>query len=335
MPRITIDAARTFMERALGSIGLPELNAIQIAEAILDGELRGHPDHGLFFCRMIIGMHLKGVANVTPNVRVAKDSTLVTVVDGDKDCVVGMNVATDASIEKAKNHGMAAASVTNAGNLVALAPYLQRAADQDLIAFACSGLRLPMVAPTGGLTGTFGTNPMAYAAPAGRHFPFLLDMSTSAIAGAKVAEARSKGETLPAGLIESLEGQPMTDPTAGKSLILPMAGIRGYGLAMMVDMFANVMGDSEWGHFLWVLDPAQFQPLEDFKRLMDEEIDRIKGGKKKPGVEEIFYAGERGQKRMARLKETGTLPLGDSAWEAVLQMSEERGVSVPELVSDG
>ena len=129
MPQISIDAAQSFMEQALCSIGLPESNAIQIAEAILDGELRGHPDHGLFFCRMIIGMHLKGSANVTPNVRVVKDSTLITVVDGDKDCVVGMNAATDASIEKARAHGMAAASVTNAGNLVALAPFLQRVAD--------------------------------------------------------------------------------------------------------------------------------------------------------------------------------------------------------------
>lgn len=175
---------------------------------------------------------------------------------------------------------------------------------------------------------------MAYAAPAGEHVPFLLDMSTSAVAGAKMAEARSKGETLAMGLVESADGKPLTDPAEyafGESFILPMAGIRGYGLAMMVDIFANVLGDSEWGHFIWVLDPAQFRPIKDFKRLMDQEIDRIKGGTKKAGVEEIFYAGERGQRRMARYREKGVVPLGDAAWEAVLGMSEEQGVPVPGL----
>ena len=335
MPLITIDAAQLFMEAALGAIGLPASNATQVAEAILDGELRGHPDHGLFFCRMIIDMHQRGVINPTPNVRIVQDSTLVTIIDGDKDCVVGMNVATQASIAKAKSHGMATASVTNSSNVVALAPYIQRAVDQDLIAFACSGFHLPMVAATGSLTATFGTNPMAYGAPAGEHVPFLLDMSTSAVAGAKIAEARSKGETLPAGLVESADGQPLTDPAEfefGESFILPMAGVRGYGLTMMVDILANVLGDSEWGHFICVIDPAQFRPIEEFKRLMDEEIDRIKGGTKKADVEEIFYPGERGQKRMARLRTEGFLPLGDAAWQAVLQMSEEQGVPVPELV---
>ncbi len=129
-------------------------------------------------------------------------------------------------------------------------------------------------------------------------------------------------------------GKPLTDPAKfefGESFILPMAGIRGYGLAMMVDIFANVLGDSQWGHFIWVLDPAQFRPIEEFKRLMDQEIDRIKGGKKKAGVDEIFYAGERGQRRMARLREQGVVPLGDAAWAAILGMSEELDVPVPGL----
>ena len=149
-----------------------------------------------------------------------------------------------------------------------------------------------------------------------------------------MAEARSKGENLPIGLVESADGQPLTDPAQfdfGESFILPMAGIRGYGLAMMVDIFAHVLGDSDWGHFIWILDPAQFRPLEEFKRLMDQEIDRIKGGKRKAGVEEIFYAGERGQRRMARLRAEGVVPLGDAAWEAILEMSEAQGVPVPDL----
>ncbi len=180
MPQITIGAAQSFMEAALGDIGLPASNATQVAEAILDSELRGHSDHGLYFCRdVIIGMHQSGLINPTPNVRIVKDSSLVTIVDGDKDCVVGMNAAMDASIAKAKSHGMTAGSVINSSYVVA--------------------------------------------------------------------------------------------------------------------------------------------------------TDRPRRIRWKPDVEEIFYAGERGQKRMARLREEGIVPLGEAAWEAVLGMSEEHGVPVPEL----
>ena len=100
---------------------------------------------------------------------------------------------------------------------------------------------------------------------------------------------------------------------------------------MMVDMFANVFGASEWGHFLWLLDPGQFQPIEEFNKLMDREIDRIKGGKKMPGVDEIFYPGERGQKRMRDLRLEGVVPLGESGWSSMQAVSDKHGIEMPQL----
>ena len=185
--------------------------------------------------------------------------------------------------------------------------------------------------------GKFGTNPLAYAAPAGKHQPFLLDMSTSAIAGAQVLEAGRNGESIPEGLVEHADGSPLTtaaDFKIGSSVVLPMAGVKGYGLAMMVDIFANVIGDNQWGHFIWLLDPAQFQPIEKFKANMDAEIDRIKSGEKKSDVDEIYSAGERGQKRMAELRSSGLLPLESAAWKSMQVISEEHGIEMPAPVGD-
>ena len=333
MPQITIAAAETFMEDALARVDVPADHALQVGEVILDSELRGHPDHGLFFFRAVVNWYKSGLFKLAPNTRVVRDTTLCTTIDGDNGCgVIGMNEAIELSIAKARSHGMAAASVTNSGNVIALAPFVQRAADQGLIAFACSGFRYPLVPPVGGLSVTFGTNPIAYAAPAGKHFPFLLDMSTSAVAVAKIFEAAANGESIPAGLAETSDGRPLTNASEfqlGSSLILPVGGVKGFGLMMMVDVFANVMGDSEWGHFLWLLDPGQFQSIDRFTGLMDEEIDRIKNGKRKPGVEEIFYPGERGQKRMARLREEGVVPLEESGWSAMQSVSEDLAVDMP------
>jgi len=252
MPTISISTASLFMENALQQVGVPDTNAAQIAEVVLDSELRGHPDHGLFFFRSVVNWHKPYDAiNPKPKTRITKDAKLFTVIDGDQGCgVIGMNWAMDLSVPKAKDLGMAAASITNSANVIALAPFVQRAADEGLIAFACSGFRYPLMPPVGGTSSRFGTNPIDYAAPTGKHPPFLLDFSTAAIAVAKVLEAAKYRDPISAGLVEYADDRPLTDTSdfkLGSSLILPMAGVKGYGLAMMVDMFANVVGDSDWG----------------------------------------------------------------------------------------
>jgi ureidoglycolate dehydrogenase (NAD+) len=303
LPEITITDTMKFMEDALVKVGSPAGNASQVAEVILDSELRGSPDHGLYFFKLVIDWHQNGTINPDPKTEVIKDSAMITIVEGDDGCgVIGMNIAVEKSIAKANTVGMAAGSVRNSGNVIALAPYVQRAAEEGLIAFACSAFRHPIIPPSGGLTGKFGTNPIAYAAPAGKYAPYILDMATSSIAAAKVWEAATNDQTIPVGLVEKSDGTPLTNATdyeLGSSLILPMAGARGYGLALMSDIFGNVLSGSDWGHFLWLINPDEFRPIDEFKLAMDTELDRIKSGKKKPGIDEIFYPGERSQRRMA------------------------------------
>ncbi len=337
MPEITIADAMKFMEDSLVKVGASNDHALQISEVILDSELRGSPDHGLYFFKLVIDWHQDGTIKPDPNTEIIRDSAVSTSIEGDGGCgVIGMNIAVEMSIAKAKKIGMAAGSVRNSGNVIALAPYVQRAAEQGLIAFACSAFRHPIIPPTGGLTGKFGTNPIAYAAPAGKHPPYILDMATSAIAAAKVWEASTNGETIPEGLVEGPDGSPLTNASEyklGSSVILPMAGARGYGLALMADIFGNVLNGSEWGHFLWLMDPEEFQPLDDFKRTMDQELDRIKESKPKPGVDEIFFPGERSQRRMAKLRGQGVLPLNDTAWEAMEIVSQSLSVTMPSTIN--
>ena len=325
-----------FMEDALVKVGSPTGNASQIAEVILDSELRGSPDHGLYFFKLVIDWHQNGTINPDPKTEVIKDSAMTTIVEGDDGCgVIGMNIAVEKSIAKANTVGMAAGSVRNSGNVIALAPYVQRAAEEGLIAFACSAFRHPIIPPTGGLTGKFGTNPIAYAAPAGKYAPYILDMATSSIAAAKVWEAATNDQTIPVGLVEKSDGTPLTNATdyeLGSSLILPMAGARGYGLALMSDIFGNVLSGSDWGHFLWLINPDEFRPIDEFKLAMDTELDRIKSGKKKPGIDEIFYPGERSQRRMAKLRSEGSLQLGDTAWQAMEVISQKIGVKMPSSI---
>jgi LDH2 family malate/lactate/ureidoglycolate dehydrogenase len=160
-------------------------------------------------------------------------------------------------------------------------------------------------------------------------------MATSSIAAAKVWEAATNDQTIPVGLVEKSDGTPLTNATdyeLGSSLILPMAGARGYGLALMSDIFGNVLSGSDWGHFLWLINPDEFRPIDEFKAAMDTELDRVKSGKKKPGIDEIFYPGERSQRRMAKLRSDGSLQLGDTAWQAMEVISQKIGVKMPSSI---
>ena len=57
-----------------------------------------------------------------------------------------------------------------------------------------------------------GTNPLAFAAPAKRNPPFLLDMATTTVAAGKVKVYKLNHKPLPAGWAVDGDGQTVTDP---------------------------------------------------------------------------------------------------------------------------
>ena len=352
----TISGVQTFLVNILDTFGVPSTQAELISEVVMDSELRGHWDHGVaYFLSVVLGSYRNGL-NPAPEVRVVQDGPAVTLLDGDGGIgVIGSSQAMDRCIEKAGTVGIAAAGVVNSVNFIAGAPYVERAANAGFVAFICSNVPV-MSPPTGGLTKTFGTNPLAYAAPAGNHPPMVIDIATTAIAGAKIMVARRSGETLDSGLLMHPDGRDITDPAdfdPVSSLLLPMAGAKGYGLMMMVDVLAGVMTGAQFGpdltfgpggppspdndttrggQFMWVIDPAQFMPREEFLSRMDQQMDQIKAGERMKGVDEIFVPGERGMRHRADLLATGNLQMMDPTWNAMESVANEKGVPLPDLV---
>jgi len=83
-----------------------------------------------------------------------------------------------------------------------------------------------------------GTNPFAYAAPAGEEDPIFLDIASSAVAGGKIRVFQGLGQKVPDTWLVDTEGVPTTDPFAYPfaGSLQPFAGHKGYGLAVMVDI---------------------------------------------------------------------------------------------------
>src|SRR5262249_25488428 len=108
--------------------------------------------------------------------------------------------------------------------------------------------------PPGGLRPVVGTNPFAFAAPLGDRPPLVVDMAVTAASGSKVIAAHLARRAVPEGWVVDAGGNPTTEPAVSRSgggLDLPggpVAGHKGYGLALMVDALGILAGN---GSGIW------------------------------------------------------------------------------------
>lgn len=124
-------------------------------------------------------------------------------------------------------------------------------------------------------------------------------------------------------------------------LILPMAGHKGYAIAVVIDMLAGVLSGSEFlsgvhgpyetakrsgaGHFLLALNIEAFMPLAEFNARMERYIAELKSVPRAPGVEEVFYPGEIEARNDVRNRREG-LALPEETLADLAQIARQVGV---------
>ena len=342
--KVRIEDLRGCLAGAFERLGLDAEGADDLAGLLIDSELRGHPDHGVAALAPLIRLYSNGDLNPRPQIRVVQESEGALVLDGDRGCGPGApERAMRWCIARARQHkGIAAASVRHWQLLVG-GHYVRLAAEAGLIGFACTNF-IPLVAPPGGRTPVFGTNPFAYGLPARRHPPVVLDIATTVVSMQKVRVAAAQGERMVEGLILDPEGRPTTDPAAflaGGSLAplgSPHAPHKGFGLALLVDALSGVLSGAGFaqgvpagapGSFLWALDVEAFMPRDEFEARMDAQIDQVREGERAPGVDELVVPGERGERRHAELTAAGTVPLAPASWKILTEGCEALGIQPP------
>jgi LDH2 family malate/lactate/ureidoglycolate dehydrogenase len=347
---VRIDDLRSCVSVAFERLDLTPEDAEGLSGLLVDSELRGHPDHGVAALGVLATFYREGKLNPRPRVRVLRETDGAILFDGDRGC--GPSVPTRAMqwcIERARERkGMAVAAVRDWQLLVA-APYARLAAEAGLIGFACTNF-VPLVAPPGGRTPVFGTNPFAYGLPAERHQPVVLDIATTVTSMQKVRLAAQEGKQMPEGFMFDRAGGPITDPleflTGGLMAPLgsPQAPHKGFGLALFVDALSGVLTGAGFaqgvaagapGNFLWALDVEAFLPRQEFLERMDEQIDQIKQGERLPGVEELLVPGERGQRRYLDLTARGVVPLAPASWEILATSCESLAAPLPAVLENG
>src|SRR5205807_4778618 len=104
--------------------------------------------------------------------------------------------------------------------------------------------------------------------------PMILDISACTLAEGKIRVALNKGANVPENCIIDAQGRPTTDPRVfyadPPGAILPIAGHKGYGLAVLCEILAGALtgggcsdpknaGHLANGMLSIFLDPARFQ----------------------------------------------------------------------------
>jgi LDH2 family malate/lactate/ureidoglycolate dehydrogenase len=316
-------AADAFARRLLAAHGVPERDAATVARCLVSADLRGVDTHGLTRLPGYLDRVRRGLINPRPELAPKRVTPAAATLDGQNGFgfVVGTRAMAEA-IAIARELGIGIVSVRRSTHFGMAASYVLQALDAGLISFVFSNAS-PAMPPWGARSAMLGTNPFAAGAPAGKHAPFLLDMSPAVAARGKIRKAERRGETIPLGYALDGAGRPTTDPAAALGgVVLPIGGYKGSGLAMLMDIFGGVISGANFGgdvgdqyktydraqdvgHFFLAMRPDLFVAADDYRQRMDTLIDRVHAAPLAEGVDEVLVPGEPELRHEAERRRTG------------------------------
>jgi LDH2 family malate/lactate/ureidoglycolate dehydrogenase len=309
LPRYAHTALTAFARQCLQAVGFDEQDAAILSDGLEDGQLRSpvHSNQGYTRVAVYVKRVQAGGLAPRPRLRTIQDAPAMALIDGDRGAgqVVGYR-AMALAIDKGKAGGIGAVGVRNSNHFGASGYYALMAAQQDCVGFAFTNAS-PEMAPWGGKTALCATNPWSIAVPAGRNLPVVLDVSCATASRGQIPWRTARGEPIPEGWYLDRNGDATTDPTeAFNGLVLPFGGYKGYGIAVMAEMITGVLTGAAFGadvgsprqfdrpadvsHLFMVLDPARWQPIDQFKRRVDDYVQALRDDAKPGG--RVYVPGE-------------------------------------------
>jgi L-2-hydroxycarboxylate dehydrogenase (NAD+) len=317
--RVATAAVTGFIAEAMVKSGVPAADAAKIAELMLEADLIGADAHGVFRLPQYVQRLKLGSTNAKPNITVNRTAPATALVDGDNGMghlVVAR--AAETAIELAKESGVAWVGCRMSGHAGAAGVYAALPLQSDMIGIYSAVANANHMPLAGGAEPLLGTNPLAFAIPAGEEPPLVLDIATSIVSYGTIKNHRLQNRPLQGDwMIDPKTGEPVTDPhKSAEALLLPMAGYKGAGLALMLGLLAGTLNGALFGRdcvdfnadpsqvtntgqFVLALDPSRFQPIESFKAEVDRHIRSLRDSEALPGNDAVRLPGEQRAKRRA------------------------------------
>ena len=345
--RVSREQLESFCVAAMCRGGLAEEDARVTAEVLVATDLWGTHTHGTKQIRNLMKNFRDGRMDVKARAELVGEGPGWARFDGHASMPMPTSVrAMQTAVDKARNTGIAISTVCNSGHYGAAGYYAWMATQANMIGMSFTNVD-PGVAAPGSRGSVLGTNPLAYAVPAGKEPPIVLDIATSVVAASKIYALRQLGKPLPEGWIVDGDGLPTTDPgnypLAGS--LLPMAGHKGYGLGLMVEILTGVLGGGAFGsgvrswvfgeaalvnqsHTFIAINVGAFEPITEFKARTDALIRQIKDAPKAKGSDRIYLPGEKEWEYREQALALGMV-LPQDVLASLRGLAEDLGMSVP------
>lgn len=277
-PDVVVDLAglRAYCRDILAAAGLPVDVADLVADSMTDAEARDIRSHGVYRTRIYAERVRAGLVDRDAVPTIETDTADGVLVDAHNAIGhLGARTGVDLAIERAAAATSCTVGVRNSNHCGTLAYFVRRATAAGLILLAATNAP-PTMTFFGGRTRAVGTNPLAIGVPRAGRNPVVLDIATSATARGKIIMAEHLGKSIPPGWAVDVRGHETTDATeALRGSVLPFAGPKGSGIAMMIDLLcgellAGVSGEGigdmydDWtrpqqvGHLFIAINPATF-----------------------------------------------------------------------------
>jgi hypothetical protein len=258
--------------KAFSALGLSTEDATQIVKVLVMADLFGLSTHGLSRIESY-GERLL-VNGINPKAKITKERVAPAMVkiDGDNGVgpLVGMQ-ALESAMEVASECGIGIALARGSNHFGPISPYSYIASQKGFASMIGSNATTT-IAPWGGSDARLGNSPLGFGVPNPSGNPFLLDMAMSVVARAKIRNAFKAGQSIPNTWGTDANGVPTTDPkSALDGFLLPIGGHKGYGLALMVDLFAGLLSNAAYLTHVksWQDAPDEPQNLGHFFILLD------------------------------------------------------------------
>ena len=349
----------SFVVDAFVGYGIPREDAEICADVLLESDKRGIESHGVNRFKPIYLDRIKdGIQNPVTNFEVIRETPTTAVVDGHDGMgqVIGYK-AMSMAIAKAKEYGMGMVVVRNSCHYGIAGYYPSMACKAGCIGMTGTNAR-PSVAPTFGVEGMFGTNPLTIGIPTDEDFDFLIDCASSITQNGKVEYYERIHEDVHPGTIIGLDGEPIEGDAGvalkkirnGTAALTTLGGIgealggyKGYGYAMVVELLSAVLQDGSYGkaldgkdadgnkvpyhlgHFFIAIDTEHFLGEELCRKKAGDIIRAVRNSKKAPGAERIYSAGEK--EHLVRLARKDGVPINESVQKEILAVRDELGLT--------
>ncbi len=320
-PAFPVAAVTGLITDAMIKSGLPLDDAAKVAELMLEADLTGSDAHGVFRLPQYVNRLKIGSTNPRPAIKVERSAPATALVDGDNGMghlVVAR--AAETAIALARECGVAWVGVRMSNHAGAAGTYAALMLKANMIGIYAAVANANHMPLAGGAENLLGTNPLAIAIPAGKEPPLVLDIATSIVSYGTIKNHRLQNIPLPPNwMVDPKTGAAVTDPQKTvDALLLPMGGYKGAGLALMLGLLAGTLNGALFGRdcvdfnaepgkvtntgqFVVALDPARFQPLEQFRSEVDRHSRELRASKTLPGESVRLPGEERAKRRADRL----------------------------------